>query len=72
MLEGGGTAKVASDYDHIESCCRPKNKTIGLILAGNIPLVGFHDMMCVLATGHRVLAKPSSKDDRLSGVLSES
>ena len=40
-------------------------KTVGLVLAGNIPLVGFHDMMSVLATGHRVLAKPSSKDDRL-------
>ncbi|MEN8227270.1 MAG: acyl-CoA reductase [Bacteroidota bacterium] len=40
-------------------------KTVGLVLAGNIPLVGFHDMMSVLAAGHRVLAKPSTKDDRL-------
>lgn len=40
-------------------------KTIGLILAGNIPLVGFHDMICVLISGHRLLAKPSSRDDRL-------
>lgn len=40
-------------------------KTVGLVLAGNIPLVGFHDLMSVLAAGHRVLAKPSSKDDRL-------
>jgi hypothetical protein len=40
-------------------------KTIGLVLAGNIPLVGFHDVMCVLAAGHHVLAKPSTKDDRL-------
>jgi len=38
---------------------------VGLVMAGNIPLVGFHDMMVVLASGHRVLAKPSSKDDRL-------
>ena len=42
-----------------------KQKTIGLILAGNIPLVGFHDLLCVLAAGHKVLAKLSSKDDRL-------
>jgi hypothetical protein len=42
-----------------------EQKTVGLIMAGNIPLVGFHDMMSVLAAGHRVLAKPSSKDDRL-------
>ncbi len=40
-------------------------KTVGLVLAGNIPLVGFHDMMSVLASGHALLAKPSSKDDRL-------
>ena len=40
-------------------------RTVGLVMAGNIPLVGFHDLLCVLAAGHRVLAKPSSKDDRL-------
>ena len=40
-------------------------KTVGLVLAGNIPLVGFHDILCVLASGHRILAKTSSKDDRL-------
>ncbi len=28
-------------------------KTIGLILAGNIPLVGFHDVICVLICGHK-------------------
>ncbi len=39
--------------------------TVGLVLAGNIPLVGFHDLLSVLASGHRVLAKTSSKDDRL-------
>ncbi|MFO7671252.1 MAG: aldehyde dehydrogenase [Bacteroidales bacterium] len=42
-----------------------REKTIGLVLAGNIPLVGFHDILSVLAAGHRILAKPSSKDDRL-------
>jgi hypothetical protein len=42
-----------------------KVKTVGLVMAGNIPLVGFHDLVSVLATGHRVLARPSSKDDRL-------
>ena len=42
-----------------------QGKTVGLVLAGNIPMVGFHDMLCVLVTGHTVLAKPSSKDDRL-------
>ncbi|MCP4311475.1 MAG: acyl-CoA reductase [Bacteroidetes bacterium] len=42
-----------------------KKKLIGLVLAGNIPLVGFHDILCVLAGGHSVQAKPSSKDNRL-------
>ena len=43
-----------------------KEKTIGLVLAGNIPLVGFFDMLSVLAAGHKILAKTSSKDDRLT------
>jgi hypothetical protein len=46
-------------------------RTVGLVMAGNIPLVGFHDLMSVLATGHRVLAKPSSKDDRLIRKVAE-
>jgi hypothetical protein len=48
-----------------------KERTVGLVMAGNIPLVGFHDLMSVLATGHRVLAKPSSKDDRLIKKVAE-
>ncbi|MCD4711619.1 MAG: hypothetical protein K8R52_12300, partial [Bacteroidales bacterium] len=40
-----------------------EQKTVGLVMAGNIPMVGFHDLLSVLATGHKVLAKPSSKDD---------
>src|SRR5690242_15658437 len=41
----------------------PKN--VGIIMAGNIPLVGFHDFLCVFITGHRQTIKPSSKDDTL-------
>jgi hypothetical protein len=37
-------------------------KTIALILAGNIPLVGFHDIMSVFITGHKSLIKISEKD----------
>ncbi|MFC4096880.1 acyl-CoA reductase [Euzebyella saccharophila] len=40
-------------------------KTVALILAGNIPLVGFHDFLCVLLTGNKVLAKLSSNDEAL-------
>jgi len=50
---------------------REKSKRVGLVLAGNIPLVGFHDLMSVLATGHEVLAKPSSKDDHLIRKVAE-
>ena len=37
-------------------------KTIGLIFAGNIPLVGFHDFVTVYLSGHLARAKLSSKD----------
>ncbi len=40
-------------------------KRVGLILAGNIPLVGFHDVLCVLASGDYALIKASSQDARL-------
>jgi hypothetical protein len=44
-------------------------KTIGLILAGNIPLVGFHDFLSVLISGHKVLVKSSSNDQHLIAFL---
>jgi len=44
-------------------------KTIGLILAGNIPLVGFHDFLSVLISGHKVLVKASSNDQHLIAFL---
>ena len=40
-------------------------KKIGLVLAGNIPLVGFHDVLCVLATGNIAMIKLSSSDEKL-------
>jgi len=40
-------------------------KRVGLILAGNIPLVGFHDVLCVLITGNYALIKASSQDSKL-------
>jgi hypothetical protein len=40
-------------------------KKVGLILAGNIPMVGLHDVLCVLATGNIALIKLSSADDKL-------
>jgi hypothetical protein len=46
-------------------------KQVALILAGNIPLVGFHDILCVLISGHRALIKLSSKDQYLTKYLIE-
>jgi hypothetical protein len=40
-------------------------KKIALILAGNIPLVGFHDFLSVLITGNSVIVKTSSNDQHL-------
>ncbi|PIB34542.1 acyl-CoA reductase [Reichenbachiella sp. 5M10] len=39
---------------------------IGVIAAGNIPLVGFHDILSVLISGHKLLIKPSSDDSYLT------
>lgn len=44
-------------------------KTVGVVMAGNIPFVGFHDLLCVLITGHRFLGKFSSKDGGLMNAL---
>ncbi|CAH0152941.1 hypothetical protein SRABI27_00569 [Pedobacter sp. Bi27] len=47
-------------------------KKVGLILAGNIPLVGLHDVLSVLATGNIALIKLSSADDKLiKAVIAE-
>lgn len=46
-------------------------KTIAIIMAGNVPLVGFHDFLSVLITGNKVLAKLSSNDKILLPFLAE-
>ncbi|MFV8270178.1 acyl-CoA reductase [Flavobacterium sp. GT2N3] len=46
-------------------------KKIALILAGNIPLVGFHDFLSVLITGNNVLVKTSSNDQHLLPFLAK-
>ncbi len=46
-------------------------KTVALITAGNIPLVGFHDLICVLITGNRALVKLSSNANVLLPYIVE-
>ena len=43
----------------------PVQKKIGVVMAGNIPAVGFHDFLCVLISGYKLAAKLSSADDQL-------
>ena len=49
--------QTAEDKEH--------QMNIGVIMAGNIPLVGFHDFLCVYLSGHKLRIKLSSKDDVL-------
>lgn len=44
-------------------------KRIAVIAAGNIPAVGFHDIMCVLLSGNKAVCKLSSKDEVLLPFL---
>jgi hypothetical protein len=47
------------------------SKQVAIIMAGNIPLVGFHDFLNVLISGHRVLVKQSSNDKHLLPFLAK-
>ncbi|HEY4154841.1 MAG TPA: acyl-CoA reductase [Puia sp.] len=44
-------------------------RQIGVVMAGNIPLVGFHDFLSVFISGHRQLIKLSSKDRELMTAI---
>lgn len=54
-------------FNGVEIAKNPKK--IGLILAGNIPMVGLHDVICVLATGNIAQIKLSSSDNKLLPYL---
>ena len=49
----------------MEGLPEAKHKTVAVICAGNVPMVGFHDLMCVLLTGHKALIKLSTDDNVL-------
>jgi len=53
----------------------PENKmakSVGIVMAGNLALVGFHDLLCVLISGNKALIKLSSKDNVLLPFLLKS
>ncbi|MEJ6791404.1 MAG: acyl-CoA reductase [Lacinutrix sp.] len=47
------------------------SQNVAIIMAGNIPLVGFHDFISVLISGHSVLVKQSSNDKHLLPFLAK-
>ena len=66
-LTPGNLDKWLSAYD-----IAPREpKTVALVLAGNIPMVGFHDFLCVLLAGHKALVKLSSNDNKLLPLLAD-
>ncbi len=66
MLEKSKLEKWIAGYTIPEN---NKPKRVGVIMAGNIPLVGFHDFLCVLISGNSCVAKLSSQDNRLLKAL---
>ena len=48
---------------------RMERKRVGIIMAGNIPAVGFHDLLCVLSTGAKARVKVSSKDGGITRAI---
>lgn len=60
MLEEPELTSFANNYSYTN-----QPKKIAIIMAGNIPLVGFHDLICVLLSGNSALCKLSSQDSRI-------
>ena len=62
-------AKLESWLNNYTKSAQPKR--VAVIMAGNIPLVGFFDLLCVLAADHECHLKPSSKDSVLMRYIVE-
>lgn len=68
-LSEGNISKWISAYPELN--LNTKQKRIGVVTAGNLPLVGFHDFLSVLITGNIFIGKLSSKDNRLLKFIGE-
>ncbi len=55
--------------ERINACS--EKKRIGIVMAGNIPAVGFHDLLCVLICGYSAIVKCSSQDRFLIPVFAD-
>ncbi len=71
-LEGWSNELKESNINHWLSKYNFNNKQpkkVAIVMAGNIPLVGFHDFLSVMISGHEVLVKQSSNDKHLLPYL---
>lgn len=69
FLSKGALTQFAGNYPNLSD--QVINKRLGIVMAGNIPLVGFHDFLCGFLSGFQLLIKPSSKDEVLIKHLVE-
>jgi hypothetical protein len=61
--------KLETWLSHYDIAPAPANKTIAIVAAGNIPMVAFHDILCVLISGNKLMLKLSEKDKYLLPFL---
>ncbi|MCB8999419.1 MAG: acyl-CoA reductase [Bacteroidales bacterium] len=69
MLDEEALSKWIEKYNL--TLTRGSSKNVGLIMAGNIPLVGFHDLLTVCMSGNKAIVKMSSKDKVLLPLVHE-
>ncbi|MBR4995739.1 MAG: aldehyde dehydrogenase [Alistipes sp.] len=58
-----------AQYDMLTPKADLTHRRVAIVMAGNIPLVGFFDLMCVLLCGHAAYLKPSHKDKVLTDYV---
>jgi hypothetical protein len=63
------TAKIGQWLERYQWDERAEAKKVGIICAGNLPLVGLHDVLSVLISGHTAFVKLSSDDNLLMPAL---
>ena len=63
--------RVETWLSHYPFAGKHESKRVAIIMAGNIPLVGFFDLMCVIANGDIPYVKPSSKDRALEEYVEQ-
>lgn len=68
LLDGDKVAQWLSHYPHAQS---QMPKRVAIIMAGNVPMVGFFDLMCVVANGDIPCVKSSSKDSVLERYVEQ-